>query len=355
MRETWIKAICEQIKPLNEKAMERAKQHLDRLTKPPGSLGRMEELAVQLAGITGDIAGELDDKRIVIMAADHGVTEEGVSAFPREVTVQMVANFINGGAAINVMARQAGASLVCVDVGVDGDLSKSDGLFHRKVARGTRNMVQEAAMSEGELKAAIEVGLELAAQQAEAGAQLIATGEMGIGNTTASSAVLAALTAASAEDVVGSGTGVTSERLRHKQQVVRQALQRHRPDPDNPLDVMQKVGGLEIAALAGLILGCAVHRIPVVIDGFISTVAALSAVRLCPEVRDYLIPSHLSEEKGHRIALEAISLKPMLHMGMRLGEGTGAALMFPVIDTARRIMREMATFEEAQVARQKGE
>lgn len=347
---TLLEKTVNKIEPLNEKVMEGAQAHLDQLTKPPGSLGALEKLAKQLAGITGAKQPDFPDKRVVVMAADHGVAEAGISAYPKEVTVQMVHNFLRGGAAINVMAQNAGGKVVCVDVGVDADLAGVNGLIHRKVAFGTANMLKAPAMSKEHVIQAIEVGIQVAFEQIRDGAKLLATGEVGIGNTTASSAVLSSLTGKPAEQVVGCGTGIALSSLARKIEVVEQAIELHQPDPKDPLDVLQKVGGLEIAALAGLIIGAAAKRVPVVLDGFISTVAALCAVRLQPLVREYLIPSHQSEEPGHRIVMEELGLTPVLQMNMRLGEGTGAALMFPIIDTVHAIMTEMATFDSAGVA-----
>mgnify|MGYP005840872231 CR=1 FL=1 len=348
-----VKDTISKVEALNEKAQAKAVLHLNQLTKPQGSLGRLEELSIQLAGITGDYQSQFRDKRVVVMAADHGVVEEGVSSFSKEVTKQMVLNFLSGGAAINVIARQAGAKVTCVDVGVESDLSDLQGLVHKKVAFGTKNMAQESAMTKEEVVAALENGIEVAEMEIADGANLLATGEMGIGNTTASSAVLAALCSVSVDQVVGRGTGITNTALTNKIHVIEQALNLHQPHSDDAIDVLQKVGGLEICALAGLIIGSASRKVPIIIDGFISTVAALCAYRLCPEVRSYLIPSHLSEEPGHFIALNELELEPMLKMNMRLGEGSGAALMFPLIDTAQQIMREMATFEKAGVSSRK--
>jgi nicotinate-nucleotide--dimethylbenzimidazole phosphoribosyltransferase len=345
-----LQEVINSIQPLIEKAMEEAQAHLDQLTKPQGSLGRLEELSLQIAGITGEPKKVLADKRSVIMAADHGVVAEGVSAFPQEVTQQMVFNFLQGGAAINVITRQGNAKVTCVDVGIAAELPHLEGLVRKKIAYGTKNMCQEPAMTREQAIAAIEAGIEVAFQQIEEGATLLATGEMGIGNTTASSAVLAALVSCAVEEVVGKGTGIQEEALQHKTNVIKRALALHQPDAKDPLGVLQKVGGLELCALAGLALGCAAKRVPIVVDGFITTVAVLCAIRLCPQVKDYVIPSHLSEEPGHRIALSAAGLKPMLHMNMRLGEGSGAALLFPIIDTAQRIMQEMATFAQAGVS-----
>lgn len=349
-KDILLEKMVKRVEPLHAPAMEQAEAHLNQLTKPPGSLGQLERLAKQLAGITGSIHPVFPDKRVVVMAADHGVVEAGVSAFPKEVTQQMVRNFLDGGAAINVLTRNTGGTVVCVDVGVDADLSGIPGLIHQKVAFGTRNMLKAPAMSKEETIRAIEVGIRIALEQIADGANLLATGEMGIGNTTASSAVLSALTGKPAELVAGLGTGISTASLSWKTQVIERALQLHQPDPHDPLDVLHKVGGLEIAALAGLIIGGAAKRVPVVIDGFIATVAALCATRLQPLVREYLIASHLSEEPGHRIVMQELGLTPMLQMNMRLGEGTGAALMFPIIDMVHKIMTQMATFDSAGVS-----
>ncbi|WP_028986396.1 nicotinate-nucleotide--dimethylbenzimidazole phosphoribosyltransferase [Thermicanus aegyptius] len=344
-----IEGAIAQIPDLNREAMELVAAHLDQLTKPPGSLGKLEEIAIRLAGMTGMERPEFPDKRIIIMAADHGIAAEGVSAFPQEVTRQMVVNFLHGGAAINVISRQVGAQVICVDVGVAAELSLP-GLVQKKIAFGTKNFLREQAMSEEEAVQAVWAGIEVAHWAADSGANLLATGEMGIGNTTASSALLAALTGLPVKEVIGAGTGVSQGRLRHKEHVIETALRLHQPDPQDPFDVLRKVGGLEIAALAGLIIGAAGRRIPVVVDGFISTVAALIAVRMAPKAKPFLLASHLSQEPGHAVALRHLGLDPIFQMEMRLGEGTGAALLFPVIDTVMHILREMATFASAGVA-----
>ncbi|WP_192896602.1 nicotinate-nucleotide--dimethylbenzimidazole phosphoribosyltransferase [Cohnella sp. AR92] len=339
-----------QIRPLDEEAKQSASRRLDRLTKPPGSLGKLEELAIQIAGITGDAEWKPPAKAIVVMAGDHGVCEEGVSAFPQEVTGQMVHNFLGGGAAINVLARQTGAEVVCVDIGVKGELAH-ERLVSRKVRHGTANMAKEAAMTREEAELAIGHGIQLANDLAEQGIGLLATGEMGIGNTTPSAAVLSVLADVDVEEVVGRGTGIDDAGLLRKQATIRKAIALHAPDSGDAVDVLAKVGGLELAGLAGLILGAAARRIPVVIDGFISTVAALAACRIAPEAKGYLIPSHLSEERGHRYALKELGLEPMLNLRMRLGEGSGAVLAFPLIEAASRIVHEMATFDSAGVSR----
>ncbi|OXM86682.1 nicotinate-nucleotide--dimethylbenzimidazole phosphoribosyltransferase [Paenibacillus rigui] len=337
------------IQPLKAEAVEAASLHLDSLTKPPGSLGRLEDVARQLAGISGRTIPELGKKAVIVMAGDHGVCEEGVSAFPAEVTPQMVLNFLNGGAAVNVLARHTGADVVCVDIGVNADLEHPQ-LVSRKVRKGTRNMAVEPAMTEQETVDAILAGVEIVEELVGKGYTMFATGEMGIGNTTPSSAILAVLTGTDVGVTVGRGTGIDDERMRHKQTVIERAIERNRPNADQPVDVLAKVGGLEIAGLTGVILGAALHRCPVIIDGFISSAAALVASRIAPHSTAYMLASHLSQEQGHALLLEAIGLSPMLRMDMRLGEGTGAVLAFPLIEAAAKIMQEMATFSSAGVS-----
>jgi nicotinate-nucleotide--dimethylbenzimidazole phosphoribosyltransferase len=344
-----LEEIAATIQTLDQGSVEAASRHLDSLTKPPGSLGKLEDVARQLAGITGEAIPTIGKKAVIVMAGDHGVCEEGVSAFPAEVTPQMVLNFLNGGAAVNVLARHAGADVVCVDVGVNADLEHAL-LYSRKVRKGTRNMAKEPAMSEQETLQAIHIGIKLVEELAAKGYTLFATGDMGIGNTTASSALLAVLTDGDVKAAVGRGTGIDDERLQHKQSVIERAIAINQPDKDKPLDVLAKVGGLEIAGLTGVILGAALHRRPVVIDGFISSAAALVASRIAPQSIVYMIASHQSQEQGHEQLLRAIGLSPMLHMDMRLGEGTGALLTFPLIEAAVKIMKEMATFASAGVS-----
>lgn len=341
--------IAADILPLDEKAVSMAIQHLNQLTKPAGSLGKLEAVAVQLAGITGERAPVFQRKAVIVMVADHGVCEEKVSAYPKEVTQQMVLNFLNGGAAVNVLARHAGAEVVCVDIGIDAVVEHPD-IITRKIRNGTRNMAQEAAMSRDEALAAIDVGFQLALELSGQGIQLLATGEMGIGNTTSSAAILCALTGLDPSAVVGRGTGIDDAHLQHKIEVVSRALDTNTPDRDDPLDVLSKVGGLEIAGLTGLILGAAVARKPIVIDGFISTAAALIASRLAPLAVQYMIASHLSDERGHGLLLQAVGLRPMVTLDMRLGEGTGAVLCFHLVEAASRIMAEMATFRSAGIS-----
>lgn len=350
--ERWeerVQSILNRIEPLNEAAMTAAQARLDQLTKPPGSLGQLEAYAVRLAGIAGEVYATFPKKAVVVMAADHGVVEEGVSAYPAEVTPQMVRNFLTGGAAINALARLAGADVVCVDVGVAVDIDHP-ALVRKKVRYGTANFTKGPAMTRAEALEALCVGIEVAEELADRGYRLLATGEMGIGNTTSAAALLAAFTGDDPADCVGRGTGVNAAALARKAEAVRRALAVNRPDPHDPVDVLHKVGGLEIAALAGLVLGAAARRVPVVVDGFPASSAALVACRLAPRVKDYLFPSHQSAERGHRRLLALLGLAPPLHVDMRLGEGTGAVLAFHLLEAACRIRDEMATFADAGVS-----
>lgn len=338
------------ISNIDLKAGQAAQRRLDRLTKPPGSLGVLEKVAVQLASIQGVPLPVLGKKVVMIMAADHGVVEEGVSAFPREVTLQMVNNFLNQGAAINVLARHMGARVVVTDVGIAAPPVRHPDLNMCKIRPGTGNMAREAAMTKEEAIIAIETGINLVNREIDNGAGLVATGEMGIGNTTASSAILTCFSGRDIGTVVGRGTGLTDQALMTKFKIIKKALDLHHPDPADPLEVLSKVGGLEIAALTGVVLGAAARRIPVVLDGFISTAAALTAFKLNETSRQYMIASHLSQEPGHKIMLEMMDMQPMLQLDLRLGEGTGAVLAFSLIEAAVKIIREMATFEEAGVS-----
>lgn len=329
-------------------AVARARQQT--LTKPPGSLGRLEELSIRLAAITGNPRPSVTRKAVIIMAADHGVTAEGISAYPAAVTPQMVLNFLRGGAAINVLARQADAHVVVVDIGVDADFESYPELVRRKIARGTQNMARGPAMTREQAEAAINVGIEIVNAEVARGLDLIATGDMGIGNTTASSAIVAALTGEPVSKTTGRGTGVDDAGLARKIAVIERALAVNQPDANDPLDVLSKVGGLEIAALVGVIVGGAANRVPVVIDGFISGAAALVAARLEPRVKPYLIAAHRSVEAGHQVVLDQLDLHPLLDLNLRLGEGTGAALAFHLIEAAVRALNEMTTFAEAGVS-----
>ena len=332
-------------------AAKKAEARQNKLTKPAGSLGRLEEISIQLAGMKADPCPKVDRKAVIVMAADHGVALEGVSAFPAEVTPQMVLNFLQGGAAINVLARQAGAGVTIVDIGVASDFDPSlPGLLHRKIAHGTRNMAKGPAMTVAEAEKAIATGIDVLTQVAEKGLDLIATGDMGIGNTTPSSAIVAVMTGLPVAKVTGRGTGVDDAGLAHKIKIIEQAIALNKPDPNNALDVLCKVGGLEIAGLAGVMIAAAARRIPVVVDGFISTAAAMISVGLVPDVRNYLFGSHKSVEIGHQFMHKHLGLVPLIDLNLRLGEGTGAVLAFHLIEAASRILREMATFAEAGVS-----
>jgi len=340
----------ELIKPLDEKAMAEARIRQDMLTKPPGSLGRLEELSIQLAGIQGKPVPQIRNKVIFTMAGDHGVVAEKIGNWPQDVTAQMVHNFLSGGAGINVIARQVDASVMVVDMGVAKHLTASPGLVSSKVDAGTQNMAHGPAMTDKQAIKAIETGIEIISAETEKGLDIAGTGDMGIGNTTASAAIGAAITGRPVAEVTGRGTGLSDEQLAHKIDVINRTLAVNKPDPGNPLDVLAKVGGFEIGGLAGVILGAAANRIPVVIDGFVSGAAALIATALSPAVKNYLIAGHLSAESGHRFLLEYLGLKPLLDLGMRLGEGTGAALGIFLADVSVKILAEMDTFAEAGVS-----
>lgn len=345
-----IAALAARVAPIDTARLAEAQRHLDTLTKPLGSLGRIEEIAAQIFALKDGALQAASKKAVYVFAADHGVVAEGVSAYPAEVTRQMVLNFLRGGAAINVLARANEVTVHVVDVGVDGDLAGEVGLTHAKVRRGSRNMLHEAAMSDAELAQALHVGVEAAEAAFADGAGMVAVGEMGIGNTTAASAITAFITGADAALVTGRGTGVGDEQYRRKQAVVAAVLARHAACAANPLEVLRSVGGLEIAAMTGMMLAAATHRIAVVVDGFISTAAAAVACALVPAARGYLFAGHRSEEPGHRVLLEHLGLQPILDLGMRLGEGTGAVLAMPVIEAAVRVYLEMATFASAGVS-----
>ncbi|NPA26092.1 MAG: nicotinate-nucleotide--dimethylbenzimidazole phosphoribosyltransferase [Chloroflexi bacterium] len=336
---------------LDEAAMVHARNRQQQLTKPPGSLGRLEDVAVHLAGIQATPRPRVQRKVFLVMAGDHGVTAEGVSPYPSEVTAQMVLNFLRGGAAISVLARWQQARLWVVDVGVDADLPEHPGLWIEKVRRGTGNIAREPAMRREEAEAALDVGVRAVERAAaEAGMDVLVLGEMGIGNTTPATALAAVFTGQPVERLVGRGTGLDDAGLARKRAVIERALALHQPDPRDPVAVLAAVGGLEIAALAGAMLAAAARRVPVMLDGFIATAAALVATALAPRVRDYLIPGHRSAEGGHGLMLAHLGLEPLLQLGMRLGEGTGAAVALAVVEAACRLHNEMATFAEAGVS-----
>ena len=339
------------IKNLDEMAMTAARARQESLTKPSGSLGRLEDISVQLAGILGQPVPSVRRKTIILAAGDHGVAAEGVSAYPQEVTGQMVLNFLHGGAGINVLARHAGAEVIVVDAGVASELPSDAALRCAKVRNGaTGNIARGPAMSREEVVKLLECGIVLAEEQASMGADLIGTGDMGIANTTPSSAIVAVMTGHPPEKVVGRGTGLARKAWLHKVQIVRQAIETNRPDSSDALGVLAGVGGFEIALLAGVMLGTAARRRAVVLDGFISGAAALIAHGLCPAIQPYFLAAHLSAEPGHRLTMAHLRLKPLLDLNLRLGEGTGAALAMGLIEAAARCLAEMATFGEAGVS-----
>ena len=345
-----LSTIIETIKPLDKKAMSEAQARQDCLTKPQGSLGRLEELSVQLAGIQGKPIPQIKGKAIITMAGDHGVVAEKVGNWPQEVTAQMVLNFLGGGAAINVIARQAGVQLVVVDMGVATPLASHPDLICRKVAPGSCNMCLGPAMTREQAEKAVETGIDIVEAELARGLDIVGAGDMGIGNTTSSAAICAVLTGESVAKVTGRGTGLSDDQLAHKVAVIEKALTVNKPNPKDPLDVLAKVGGFEIGGLAGVMLGAAAHHIPIVLDGFITGAAALIATALCPGLKDYLVASHVSAESGHPLMLKHLGLKPLLNLNMRLGEGTGAALGIFLVETSARILGEMATFGEAGVS-----
>lgn len=349
-----LQEVLNSIKPVDESRSMAIQSRLDNLTKPQGSLGRLEELAKRYCLITGKDKPSITHKIIFTFAGDHGVTEEGVSAFPKEVTPQMVFNFLRGGAGVNVLARHAGARVIVVDVGVDYDFEPAEGLEISKVGRGTRNMTKGPAMTRQEAEQAISAGVEIV-EKYRADLDIIGTGDMGIGNTTPSSAIVSVITGMAPELVTGKGTGIDDGSLKNKINVIRRAIAINQPDRKDPLDVLSKVGGYEIAGIAGLILGAARRRIPVVVDGFISTAGALIAAEMNPLVKGYLIAAHQSVEIGHRAMLERLEQRPLLDLHLRLGEGTGAALGISLVEAGVKILTQMATFADAGVTEKTGE
>ena len=348
----YLASVILDFKLCNPQYKAEAQRRLDSLTKPPGSLGRLEAIAAQMFSIfSGSLPLPLR-RGVYIFAADHGVTVEGVSAYPREVTAQMVHNFLEGGAAINVLARLHEAELTVVDVGVDAEFKDAPGLYRAKVRRGSRNMRCEPALTHEELAAAIETGIRLARVARDKGQHLVAVGEMGIGNTTSASAIASMLTKQPIDEVTGPGAGLDMAGKNHKRDVIEQSVHRHFGTgmAADPLDILRCVGGLEIAAMTGFILGAAANRMAVVCDGFISTTAAAVAYTIAPEVSGYLFAGHCSEEPGHAHLLRYIGLTPILNLGMRLGEGTGAVLAMPLIESSVRLFSEMATFSSARVS-----
>ncbi|WP_299088410.1 nicotinate-nucleotide--dimethylbenzimidazole phosphoribosyltransferase [uncultured Metabacillus sp.] len=344
-----IQEVLQSIQPLSQEQMEHAKEYVNTLTKPIGSLGKIEELAIQLSGITNQVFPVVSRPGVAVFAADHGISDMGVSAYPKEVTMQMVYNFLNGGAAINVFSRQINAILKIVDIGVAGDL-QHEHLLHKKIRYGTKNFAIENAMSEEEANQAILIGMEAAQHLIDEGTRCLIIGEMGIGNTSSASAITSVITGCSLEEAVGKGTGITNESLQKKISILSKALVERNPDPNNAIDILSKVGGLEIGGMTGAIIKAAEQRIPVLLDGFISTSAALLACLLEEKVSNFLIAGHLSHEQGHAHALASLHKSPLLNLDLRLGEGTGATLSFPLVEAAARMMKEMATFQSAGIA-----
>lgn len=365
-----IKDTVINIQGVDTSLLQKAQARLDSLTKPKDSLGRLEEFAKRLVGISGQTMPIIGKKVIFTFAGDHGVADEGVSAFPKEVTREMVLNFIRGGAGINVLARHIGADVVVVDIGVDHDFTKDPDIptLHtcgsggkigfgkqgtafvvNKCVHGTKNMAHGPAMTRQEAQQCLKIGIELAEEYVKQGYTMFGTGDMGIANTTPSSAIIAVLTGKPVAEVTGKGTGIDDKTFQHKVKVIEQAIAFNRPDPQDPLGVLAAIGGAEIGGIAGLIIGCAIHHVPVVVDGLISGAGALIAYSLEPATKDYMFMAHNSVEQGHRAVHEMIGLKPILDLSLRLGEGTGAALAMPVIEAGLKLYKEMATFEEAGV------
>lgn len=340
-----VDALVREVLPLDRSAMTAAEEYQARLAKPPGSLGRLEEISIQLAGITGHVHNALNKKQLLVFAADNGVVAEGVSSAPQSVTKQQTINLMRGKTGAAVLAKHFGCGLTVCDVGVNADIYEST-VLNRKIAYGTQNICTGPAMTREQTLQAILTGAEIART---VDADVIGVGEMGIGNTTTSSAVLAVLLGADVEAVTGRGGGITEESFRKKKAVIRTAIEVNRPDRDDVVGVLSKVGGFDLAAMCGAFLGAAAARRPAVIDGLISTAAALCAVRLCPNVRGYLVPSHASFEIGYRLAMEAMDLRPLFDLGMRLGEGSGCPLAFQVLDAACAVINDMATFDEAGI------
>lgn len=340
-----LDALVREVLPLDRSAMTAAEEYQARLAKPPGSLGRLEEISIQLAGITGRVHNALNKKQLLVFAADNGVVAEGVSSAPQSVTKQQTINLMRGKTGAAVLAKHFGCGLTVCDVGVNADIYEST-VLNRKIAYGTQNICTGPAMTREQTLQAILTGAEIART---VDADVIGVGEMGIGNTTTSSAVLAVLLGADVEAVTGRGGGITEESFRKKKAVIRTAIEVNRPDRDDVVGILSKVGGFDLAAMCGAFLGAAAARRPAVIDGLISAVAALCAVRLCPNVRGYLVPSHASFEIGYRLAMEAMDLRPLFDLGMRLGEGSGCPLAFQLLDAACAVINDMATFDEAGI------
>ena len=337
------------IQPVLQSDLDRAQEHLDSLTKPPGSLGMLEKLGQRYAAIKGTHTPRIEQKSILVFAADHGVTEEGVSAYPSEVTPQMVFNFLSEGAAINVLARQVAAEVIIIDIGVNHQFDSCPGLVHRKIAMGTWNMTRGPAMSRQQAQKALETGIHSAQACIQKGTDILGTGDMGIGNSTSAAAIMSVLGGKDPEETAGRGTGINEDTLKKKIKVIERAIENNQPDPDDPIDVLAKVGGFEIGGIAGTILGAAAGKTPVVIDGLISGAGAALALKLNKKVSDYIFTSHRSREPGHEVIFELLDQSPLFDLGMRLGEGTGAALGISLLEAGARIYSEMETFQQAGV------
>ena len=347
MKNSTIDELIENIKPINQNIEIEALKKFDNLTKPRKSLGRLENIIARAAGVYGSVNPNLRRKTIFLLAADHGVTDEGVSAYPAEITRQMVLNFLDGGAAINILTRHFGIDVVVTDIGVRGELEEKKGLFRKKIARGTKNMATGPAMTWEMAEESLFIGYEVFEKNfAQEKIDLIGLGEMGIGNTTASSAIISILTGSKIEDVVDMGTGLTPQEVKRKASIIKKAIEINQPDSKDSMDVLAKVGGFEIGGLVGVILAAAARKVPIVMDGLISGACALLAINLAPLVKDYLFASHCSKEKGHRVALSYLNEQPLFDLGMHLGEGTGAAYGINFIETGFKLLNQMATFED---------
>lgn len=350
-----IEETVAKIRTLDEEAKRQARERQDLLTKPQGSLGMLEELSIKIAGIKGTVKPELRRKVIFTMAGDHGVVQEGVSAFPQEVTAQMVFNFIAGGAGINVLARHVGAEVIVVDMGVACDFAPSSKLVNKKIAKGTKNMAKGPAMNRDEAIKAIGAGIDVFEEEFEKRSiDIVGIGDMGIGNTTSSSAIAAAISGKEVREITGRGTGINGQVFENKVNVIKRSLEINKPSRGDPIEILAKVGGFEIGGIAGVCIAAAARRVPIVIDGFIATAGAMIAVEIAPLARDYMIAAHKSVEAGHVTMLEHLGLSPLLDFNLRLGEGTGAALGISIAEASVRILSEMATFEEAGVSEGEG-
>jgi nicotinate-nucleotide--dimethylbenzimidazole phosphoribosyltransferase len=348
-----LKETIEKILPPDAAARAAARKRLEQLTMPYWALGRLMDLAEDLAGMTGSARVKLDRKTVVVMAADHGVSVEGISKYPQEVTVQMIRNFVQGGAGINALCRLCGARVVVVDMGVAGDVAglvREQKILGKSIGPGTKNIARGPAMSRDEALRCVETGIEIALELS-ASTDIFGTGDMGIGNTTSSGAIISVLSGLPPRDIAGAGAGLEGAQLEHKIEIIERAIKLNNPDRNDPIDVLAKIGGFEIGGIAGLVLGAASVRRPILIDGFISTAGALIASRISPLSAEYMIASHRSAEKGHQAALDALGKKPLLDLGLRLGEGSGAALAMHIVEASTRVLGEIATFEEAAVTR----